>query len=190
MKLIVATQNLGKFKEIKETLEPLFRCEIPSLELDVVESGQTYQQNAQLKAEAYLKLSGSAVLCDDSGLEIDAMPGELGVQSARWGGNLDYPNRFQLLQKRLENAKRPWTARFRCVLCLLLPNASPRFFEGSVEGELVFPPKGNHGFGYDPIFFYPPLGKTFAEMSESEKAQVSHRGKALSLLCLWAQNPS
>jgi XTP/dITP diphosphohydrolase len=144
------------------------------------ETGPTYRDNALLKARAAARLTGALALADDSGLEVDALGGAPGVHSARWGGpDLDGAGRCaRLLQalRGVDEARR--TARFRCVLALVEPGGREALVEGVVEGRIAEAPRGRGGFGYDPVFYYPPLGRTFAELSAPEKAEVSHRGRA------------
>ena len=148
------------------------------------ETGQTYAENALAKARAAAGFTGELSLGDDSGLEVDALGGEPGLYTARFGGaGLDDRGRWALLLDRLrgvELAQR--TARFRCVVALAGPGRAEQVVEGVAEGVIATAPRGSGGFGYDPVFFYPPLGRTFAEISDEEKARVSHRGRALAAL--------
>ena len=145
------------------------------------ETGKTYAENALLKARATAAITGELSLGDDSGLEVDALSGEPGLYTARFGGpGLDDRGRWALLLEKLrdvEPARR--TARFRCVIALAGPGRTEQVVEGVAEGAIATAPRGSAGFGYDPVFFYPPLGRTFAELSDEEKARVSHRGLAL-----------
>jgi XTP/dITP diphosphohydrolase len=181
----VATGNPAKGVEIAQLLKPL-RIEVvrPSdviLELEVAETGATFAENARLKAEAFAAASGRPVLADDSGLEVDALGGEPGVRSARYGGpGLDDTGRVALLLDRLRGVPEgSRAARFVCVLALAMPGRETLVFEGSVDGLIATEPRGSGGFGYDPVFFYAPAGRTFAELRAEEKAMVSHRGKAI-----------
>jgi XTP/dITP diphosphohydrolase len=144
------------------------------------ETGATYRDNALLKARAAAAATGHTALADDSGLEVDALGGEPGVRSARFGGaGLDDAGRTTLLLKRL--AARPGdarSARFRCVIAIVDATGRERVVEGTVEGVIAPAPRGSAGFGYDPIFVYPPLGRTFAELTSDEKLRVSHRAAA------------
>ncbi len=144
------------------------------------ETEETYAGNALLKARAAVRITGCRVLADDSGLEVDALDGAPGLRSARYGGpGLDDAGRVRLLLEALrEVPPEGRTARFRCVIALLAPGAGARFVEGLVEGVIAASPRGTGGFGYDPVFFYPPLGRTLAELSAEEKAGVSHRSRA------------
>ena len=184
-RLVLATLNRGKGAEIRAllgdvpweivTLADLRGATLPE------ETGATYRDNALLKARHVARLLGARALADDSGLEVDALGGEPGVRSARFGGpGLDDRGRYTLLLERLsgvEPARR--TARFRCVIALADPDGAPRHAEGVVEGLIAEAPRGTHGFGYDPVFIYPPRGRTFAELDPDEKARVDHRGQAV-----------
>ncbi len=145
------------------------------------ETGSTYADNALVKARAAAELTGSLAFGDDSGLEVDALDGAPGLFTARFGGaGLDDRGRWELLLTRLRGvppAQR--TARFRCVIALAGAGRPESVVEGVAEGVIADAPRGARGFGYDPVFFYPPLGRTFAELSDAEKARVSHRGLAL-----------
>lgn len=154
--------------------------EFPGAELPE-ETGQTYTDNALVKARTASRLTGSLALGDDSGLEVDALGGAPGLHTARFGGpGLSDRQRWELLLDRLRDVPPAGrTARFRCVIALAGPGRGERVVEGVVEGVIARAPRGSGGFGYDPVFFYPPLGRTFGEISDEEKRRVSHRGKAL-----------
>ena len=145
------------------------------------ETGETYAENALVKARTASRLTGALALGDDSGLEVDALGGAPGLHTARFGGpGLTDRGRWELLLERLRDvpvARR--TARFRCVIALAGPARGERVVESIVEGVIAAAPRGSGGFGYDPVFFYPPLGRTFGEISDEEKRRVSHRGRAL-----------
>lgn len=145
------------------------------------ETEETYAGNALLKARAAVHITGCRVLADDSGLEVDALGGAPGLHSARYGGpGLDDAGRIGLLLEALRGVPpERRTARFRCVIALLAPGGGARFVEGLVEGLIAAAPRGRGGFGYDPVFLYPPLGRTLAELSAEEKAGVSHRSRAV-----------
>ena len=145
------------------------------------ETGATYADNALVKARTAAELTGALALGDDSGLEVDALDGAPGLFTARFGGpGLDDRARWRLLLERLRDvAPARRTARFRCVIALVGPAHGEKVVEGVVEGMIAEAPRGSGGFGYDSVFFYPPLGRTFAELSDEEKARVSHRGRAL-----------
>ncbi len=154
--------------------------EVPGARLPE-ETGDSYAANALLKARAAAALTGALALADDSGLEVDALGGAPGVHSARYGGpELDDAGRCARLLEALRDvpAERR-TARFRCVIALACPDGRHRLVEGMAEGLILAAPRGRGGFGYDPLFYYPPLGRTFAELTEAEKAEVSHRGRAM-----------
>ena len=157
---------------------------------DVEETGATFEENAVLKATTYCGLSNLPTLADDSGLEVDALSGEPGVHSARYAGDgASDDKRIALLLRNLQDKPTPWTARFRCVIAIVSPNPAQqhgssdtiRTFDGRCEGEIVSEPKGDNGFGYDPVFFIPELGKTMAELTAEEKNGISHRSAAASL---------
>ncbi len=187
MKLLIATNNRGKLREYRELLGEL-SCELTSLaeegiELKVEETGRSYRENAILKATAYARVSGLLTVADDSGLEVDALGGEPGIFSARYGGLGTDEERYRLLLKRLEGV--PWperTARFRCVIALAFPEGRVETFEGVCEGVIAFEPRGEHGFGYDPVFYLPELGRTMAELTPQEKNRISHRARAAARL--------
>ena len=185
LKILLASQNQGKLREMKAILKEL-PIEIISpadinLFLDVEETGKTYAENATLKANAFSQSSGLIALGDDSGLEVDALDGAPGLYSARYAPNVnatDYDRRAFLLKK-LSTQARPWTARFLATIAIVLPNAEIYYSEGICEGEIIPEERGTSGFGYDPIFYLPELGRTMAELQEDEKNRLSHRGKAL-----------
>jgi XTP/dITP diphosphohydrolase len=166
------------------------------LNMDVEETGTTFQANAELKALAYARASGLLSLADDSGLEIDALDGAPGVYSARFlGPNASYEERFQAIFARLGGLpleKR--SARFQCVITLASPNGYHQSVQGTIEGLITDAPRGTQGFGYDPIFLVPELGKTTAELQPEEKNRISHRGRAARLarevLAHWSLPPS
>jgi XTP/dITP diphosphohydrolase len=183
-RVVLATLNPGKVRELARLLgdlpvELLSLAEIPRASLPA-ETGATYVENALLKARAARRLTGHAALADDSGLEVDALGGGPGLHSARFGGpGLDDSGRVALLLEQLRSAP-PGSraARFRCVIALVDEGGGERTVEGVVQGEIASAPRGTDGFGYDPIFFYPPLGRTFGELSDPEREGVSHRGLA------------
>jgi XTP/dITP diphosphohydrolase len=191
IELLVATTNPGKFAEVQAFLSRLpirmrSLCDLESPPA-VVEDGATFEANALKKARTLANFSGSLTLADDSGLEVDALGGAPGIYSARYcgeEGNDDENNR-QLLRALAGVAGGRRTGRFVCVLALCAPDASvmPDWTaRESCEGLIALEPTGANGFGYDPLFFYPPLGKTFGEIARETKATVSHRGKALKKL--------
>ncbi len=182
--LLIATGNKGKLVEFKSFLKGLdFELTDPveqGLDILVEEDGQTYSENAFKKATAYAAASGLLTLADDSGLEVDALGGDPGVHTARFGGpGLEDAERNAYLLEKIRDV--PWekrTATFRCIIVVLDPKGVSKEFEGTCRGLIAHTPKGRVGFGYDPIFYYPPLGKTVAELPEEVKQEISHRGKA------------
>lgn len=181
--LVIATRNRAKSSEIRALLKD-FPVEIKDVSdfgplPEPVEDGRTFDENAYKKALFTARVLGLPALADDSGLEVEALGGEPGVQSARYAGEkaTDAENNLKLLQAMEGVANRK--ARFVCVLSLAVPTGLALTYEAACEGEITTEPKGTRGFGYDPVFYYPPMGKTFAEMEPEEKAAVSHRGQAL-----------
>ena len=183
--LVVATGNPGKIEELAAVIAPagytVLGLNALSNNMPVEETGATFEANAKLKAESYSLRTPHLVLADDSGLEVDALGGAPGVLSARYGGpGLTDAERCTHLLAALADTPDPHrTARFRCVLALARDGRTLEVFDGTVEGTILKAPKGGHGFGYDPIFFHAPSGKTFGELSRAEKDAVSHRGAAL-----------
>lgn len=185
-KLLVATHNKGKVTEFSEMMQDMaiawLGLDDVGVTEDVPETGDTFRENAVLKAAAYAQMTGLLTLADDSGLEIDALAGAPGVYSARYGGaGLTHAERYQLVLQQLtavpEAAR---TARFRCVI--VVADGHGRILaeaEGVCEGVIAQAPAGSGGFGYDPIFFLPDQGQTMAQLSSTEKHQVSHRGRAM-----------
>lgn len=184
-KIVIATQNKGKAKDFEALLAPLGYKVLTLLDvaqdMDVEETGVTFEENAILKAEAVSKVLGIPVISDDSGLEVDALDGEPGVYSARYAGaaKSDSANIDKVLEKLGGVPENERTARFRCVLAVAAPNEKTETFSGSCEGTILSAPQGNNGFGYDPIFYVPNLDKAMAELQPHEKATISHRGNAL-----------
>ncbi len=185
LRFLLATQNRGKVREICSALS-LFNIEFEFLlgrdDLpEALESGMTFAENARIKAEHYHQLTGLPTLAEDSGLVVDALGGKPGVHSARFAPT--DKERVEKLLRMLDSRPGPTSrsARFVSAICLLLPEEQIEV-TGEVQGELAQEPRGTHGFGYDPIFYYPPLGKTFAQMTVEEKNQTSHRARALEKL--------
>lgn len=184
-KIIFATGNAGKMKEIREILSDLdaevLSMKEAGIQADIVEDGKTFEENAVIKAATICKLTGEIVLADDSGLEIDYLNKEPGVYSARYmGEDTDYHIKNGNLIERLNGVpdeKR--TARFVCVIAAAFPDGTVKTVRGTMEGRIGYEEKGENGFGYDPIFFLPEYGCTSAEISMEEKNKISHRGKAL-----------
>ncbi|MCX7822584.1 MAG: XTP/dITP diphosphatase [Syntrophobacterales bacterium] len=197
--MVVATRNSGKTKEIRSLLEG-FPVELKDLNdfgpiPEPIEDGLTFEENAYKKASFTAKILGLPAIADDSGLEVEALGGAPGVYSARYAGinATDEENNRKLLKEMegIENRR----ARFCCVISIAVPTGFALTYEGFCEGEILKAPRGAGGFGYDPLFFYPPLGKTFAEMTLEEKNAISHRGRALQELrrefdkvLLWIHN--
>lgn len=189
MRILAATRNAHKAEEIAEILRPLgvevVGPEEQSGTPDVEETGDSFEANALLKARAAAAATGMTAFADDSGLEVDALGGEPGVLSARYAGpGASDAEKRALVLARLADVRRPEdrTARFRCAAALASPDGWAMLFTGSVEGLITFEPRGEGGFGYDPIFFFPPFGKTFAEVPRERKNAVSHRGRAFRTL--------
>lgn len=178
-KLVIATGNTGKLREYRELLASA-GLELIAFDTEIDEVGETYTENARLKAETAVERSGLPALGDDSGVEVEALEGFPGVRSARLGPTQE--ERTAELLKRLEGKPRPWKARFVCVLALADPVHPTQFFEGECRGEIVPEWRGEAGFGYDPVFLVPGTGKTFGEMRPEEKRLYSHRARAVRAL--------
>lgn len=187
-RMIFATGNAGKMREIRMIMEgtgyEVVSMKEAGIELEIEENGNTYEENALIKARAVAAVSGDTVLADDSGLEIDYLDKEPGVQSARYmGEDTPYSIKNANLVARLEGVEdEKRTARFVCAIAAVLPDGRELTTRATIEGRIGYGEKGEHGFGYDPIFYVPEFGKTTAELTEEEKNQVSHRGKALELM--------
>ena len=186
MKVVLASKNRHKLEEISKITEKFgFDLVLQSelgVDIDVEENGTTFEENSFIKAEAVMKATGLPALADDSGIAVDALNGEPGIYSARYGfdESLDDWGRLLLLLKNTENVPDgERQAQFVCVITMVTPDGQTIQARGEIHGELTREAKGENGFGYDPIFFYPPLGKTTAELSPEEKNQVSHRANAL-----------
>jgi XTP/dITP diphosphohydrolase len=182
-KLLIATRNQGKLRELAALLEgvpfELVSLADVGIEDEVEETGATLEENAVLKATTYACLSGLPTLADDSGLEVDALGGEPGVRSSRYAGEgATDAQRIALLLRNLSGKPEPWTARFRCVIAIAWPDESVEQLAGQCYGRIVRQPRGSNGFGYDPIFLFSELGKTMAELSSEEKNRLSHRSAA------------
>ncbi len=185
--LLLATTNQHKLEEYRAILSDvpfrLLSITDVQLGLDVKETGTTFAENAELKALAYAQAADLLSLADDSGLEIDALDGAPGVYSARFAGSdASYKERFRLILERLKGLPvEQRTARFRCAITLAEPSGYYRTVEGVLEGVIADAPRGENGFGYDPIFLVPELGKTIAELMPDQKNRISHRGRAAQL---------
>jgi XTP/dITP diphosphohydrolase len=183
-KLLIATNNQGKVREYKELLQGLPYILVTPRELginlEVEESGTNYQENACIKATAFAKVSGLMTLADDSGLEVDALNGEPGIRSSRYAGENANDNQRvdYLLNKLKEITENKRTGRFRCVIALARPDGQIQYSEGRCEGIIAFNPRGSEGFGYDPIFYFPELKQTMAELPAEMKNHISHRARA------------
>ncbi len=181
-KIIAATKNKNKIRELKEILPDfdIITQEEAEIDLEVEETGTTFKENAMLKAKAIFEMSGLPALADDSGLEVFALGGEPGVYSARYGGEgLDDRGRLNLVLEKMKDVEDELRgAQFVCSIVLITKDKVYEA-EGICEGVLLREPKGENGFGYDPIFYVPEMGKTTAEMSAEEKNSISHRGRAL-----------
>jgi XTP/dITP diphosphohydrolase len=200
--LVIATTNSGKVREIRLALDGvptrlLALTDFPAAR-EPEETGATFAENARLKAAYYSAHTGMPTVADDSGLAVDALAGRPGVASARYPG-ATYVEKFENLYRELDGHARPWTARCVCSVAVVDAQgqrletqtarpAEPHVLftaEAAVEGEIARQPKGSNGFGYDPIFFYPPFDRTLGEASDQEKLSVSHRGQAFRQLREW-----
>ena len=184
-KLIFATGNEGKMKEIRMILGDL-DYEILSMKeagitADIVEDGKTFEENAEIKAKAISKLANCLVLADDSGLEVDYMDKQPGIYSARWmGEDTSYDIKNKKIIENLEGVpEEKRTARFVCAVAAAFPDGRVITKRGTIEGIIGYEQRGENGFGYDPIFFLPEYGMTTAELPVEEKNKISHRGRAL-----------
>ena len=184
-KIVFATTNEGKVKEIKEILAG-FPIEVVSMKemnitADIEENGATFEENSLIKAREVSKLTGLPAMADDSGLEVDYLNGEPGIYSARYlGRDTDYNYKNNYIIEKLKNVKdEERSARFVCVISLVLPDGREFIKKGVMEGRIAYEIKGENGFVYDPVFYLPEYGMTSAELSGEEKNKISHRGKAL-----------
>ena len=188
MKVVLASKNKHKLVEIskiteKFDIELVLQSEL-GVDIDVEENGTTFEENSLIKAKAVMEATGLPALADDSGIAVDALNGEPGIYSARYGfdDSLDDWGRLLLLLKNTEHVPDGQRqAQFVCVITMITPEGKVIQARGEVHGELLRAPAGSGGFGYDPIFYYPPYGKTLAEVSAEEKNQVSHRANALKI---------
>jgi len=194
-KIVIASHNKGKVREIGELLAPLGLSVVSASEMGVdepEETGLTFSENAILKAVNTANKTGLPALADDSGLCVEDLDGAPGIYSARWAGeNKDFTVAFARIQKELSNknisSANP-KAYFICSLCLAVPDTDTQIFEGRIDGVLTFPPRGEHGFGYDPIFIPDGYDMTFAEMNSKEKYAISHRARAFKKLLEYLEN--
>lgn len=184
-KVIFATSNEGKMKEVRSILEDLgmevFSMKEAGIQVEVVEDGSTFEENAVIKAAEIAKKCGEIVLADDSGLEVDYLNKEPGIYSARYmGEDTSYKIKNQNLIDRLEGVEdEKRTARFVCAIAAAFPDGTVEVTRGTIEGRIGYEEKGDNGFGYDPIFYVPEYGCTTAELTLEQKNESSHRGKAL-----------
>jgi XTP/dITP diphosphohydrolase len=178
-RLVIASGNAGKLREYRELLAGA-GLELVAFDSEVDEVGETYAENARLKAETASGRSDLPALGDDSGVEVEALAGFPGIRSARLGPTQE--ERTTELLTRLEGKPRPWSARFVCALALSVPGHPTQLFEGECRGEIVPEWRGAAGFGYDPVFLVPGTGKTFGEMPPEEKRLYSHRARAVRAL--------
>lgn len=186
MKVVLASKNQHKLEEIskiteKFDMELVLQSEL-GVDIDVEENGTTFEENSFIKAQAVMQATGLPALADDSGIAVDALNGEPGIYSARYGfdESLDDWGRLQLLLKNMEHVPDGQRqAQFVCVITMVTPDGKTIQARGEVHGELLREPRGENGFGYDPIFYYPPAGKSTAELSPEEKNRISHRANAL-----------
>jgi len=184
-KLLIATNNKGKVKELQDLLKDTgFELVMPAdinLDLEVEEDGKTYNENAAKKALAFAQASGLVSLADDSGLEVDTLDGAPGLYSARYhpkpGAN-DADRRAYMIEN-LRDKPRPWAAHFHATIAIAVPGRDIHVVEGNCHGEIIPEERGTGGFGYDPIFLFPELNKTMAELEMEEKNRLSHRAKAV-----------
>ena len=188
MKVVLASKNKHKLEEISKITEKFgFQLVLQSelgVDIDVEENGTTFEENSYIKAEAVMKATGLPALSDDSCISVDALNGEPGIYSARYGfdDTLDDWGRLQLLLKNTEHVPEGQRqAQFVCVITMVTPEGQTIQARGEIHGELLRSPRGENGFGYDPIFYYPPMGMSTAEMPPEEKNKVSHRANALNV---------
>ena len=200
-RIVVASHNPGKVREIRDLVAPFGLDAVAAGALGLPEpeeTGETFEENARIKALAAAQGAGLPALADDSGLEVEALGGEPGIYSARWaGGDKTFRAAMERVQRALEErGARGETARranFTCALCLAWPDGETRVFLGKVFGHIVWPPRGEKGFGYDPIFVPEGRRETFAEMEPKEKHAMSHRAQAFALFvaaCLETRDAS
>ncbi len=188
MKVILASKNAHKLEELSAILGQLgFEIALESeygLDIEVEETGTTFEENSRLKAEAVMKASGLPVLADDSGLMVDALGGAPGVYSARYGHkSSDAERTAYLLENMIDVPDEARTAKFVCVITCLWPDGRKIVARGECPGRILHEVHGSNGFGYDPVFFVPEKGKTFAELLPGEKNAISHRARALAEFC-------
>lgn len=189
MKVVLASKNLHKLEEIRKItekygIELILQSQL-GLDIEAEETGATFEENSMIKAKTVMEATGLPAIADDSGLAVDALGGQPGIYSARYGfdDRLDDRGRMELLLKNMENVPDGYRqGKFVCVITLMTPDYQVIQARGEVHGLILREPRGSSGFGYDPIFYYPPLGKTLAEIPAEEKNAISHRGQALKIL--------
>ena len=187
MKVILATGNKNKVREVQEILEgtgiEVVSMKDAGVDVEIDENGTTFEENARIKAETVCRASGCITIADDSGLEVDWLDGAPGIYSSRFmGEDTSYDIKNAAIIEKLNDAVgKERSARFVCAMAIAYPDAPTKTFKGVFEGRIAHAPQGANGFGYDPIFYVPELGCTSAELSDEEKNAVSHRGKALRL---------
>jgi XTP/dITP diphosphohydrolase len=192
--LLIATNNPGKLFEISDLLKDLpLKLVAPKalgIDLDVEETGGTYEENARLKALAFMKASGLPSLADDTGLEVAALGGAPGLHSKRYSPQPDATDsdRRKLLVHNLEEYPRPWTSRFICFVVLASPDENIQIAKGECKGEIIPQERGSQGFGYDSIFLFPGIGRTMAELDLDEKNRISHRARAVNNILFAIRN--
>ena len=178
--IVIATSNMNKVKEYAEMLSPLgytIKCLKDFDPIEIIEDGTTFEENALIKARTLFEHTHHTCIADDSGLSIEALNNEPGIYSARYlGENTPYPEKHRVILERLKDADNR-RAFFTCVIAYV-SEEEEKLFKGELHGEIAKAPKGEHGFGYDPIFYVPSLGKNTAELTADEKNAISHRGKA------------
>lgn len=181
-KLLIATHNKGKIKEFEDMLKPKGIKVVSAIDHNLeepIEDGESFHANALIKAEAAMKATGLPALADDSGLCVNALNGDPGIYSARWAGpNKDFESAMQRVHSEL-GGEMNRSAYFIAVLALAKPDGTHLFFEGRCDGIMIWPPRGNKGFGYDPMFLPNGYDVTFGEMEKEEKHKISHRAEAL-----------
>lgn len=185
IRILVATHNRGKIGEYEQLLSGVaaefISLSTAGISQEIPETGRSFEENARIKAEAYCRLSQLVTLADDSGLEVDALDGAPGILSARYAGNgTSDADRYRLLLKNMADfPPERRTARFRCVIALATPEGNVFTASGQAEGMIAPAPRGDFGFGYDPVFFLPEYGATMAEVGDAVKNVISHRARAL-----------
>ena len=182
-RLIFATGNEHKMKEIREILDEskyeIISMKEAGVDIDIVEDGKTFEENALIKAKAVMEVTGQLTLADDSGLEIDALNGEPGIYSSRYlGEDTSYVKKNSVILERLKDVpEEKRSARFVCAVAAAFPDGQTKVIRGTMEGIIGYEIKGENGFGYDPIFYLPQYGKYSAELTSDEKNAISHRGE-------------